>query len=641
MVANQVPELHPRPHVTPVAACVADGSAVQFVLLEDANAPDTGQHSRLYRDPCAILRFTLDADWQTLSENKYAVWQQKLQYLLDQAEDYLARGWYAVLICHYELCGLLHEVPIHTSSEPLLELQFYQQYQSLDAQQVNDFLHSQNLDPQHPAGVMNLQPSIDQTQFERACAQLKNYLLHGHSYQINFTYRLFFKNYGSPIALYQRLRARQPVSFSALIRTQHGWVLSFSPELFVRRQGPTLSAKPMKGTAPRSGQADACEATALGMSEKERTENVIIVDLLRNDLGRISQTGSVTVAKLFEVEAHPTVWQMTSSIASESQIGLKLYQLLQALFPCGSVTGAPKRRSLEIIHELEPHPRRLYCGALGWLDPPVQPAEPLGNFCLSVPIRTLLLDGHGNGELGVGAGITYASSAAQEYAECQTKAKFLTQLSPAFNLFETFALNATGYVRLPAHLQRLRDSAKKFGFIYCEEKIYTALARYQTEFTFTEGTTNTSIVYRVRLSLTPHGEINLSATPLSPIVAPVKLMWAETGCFSDDVLLRHKTTYRAVYDAAWQTAQACGYFDAILCNERGQVTEGGRSNLFVKINQQWFTPAISCGLLPGVMRAELIQQLQAQEKILYPDDVKQAQEWRVCNSLRGALVAFF
>ena len=616
-------------------------SKVQFVLLEDASSTDPNRHSRLYCNPCAILRLTLDPGLHAFSENEYVYWQQKLQCLLDEAEAYLARGWYAVLICHYELCGLLHQVPIHTTSEPLIELQFYQQYQSLDAQQVNDFLIRQNSHPDHPAGVMNVTSSIDQAQFEHAFTRLKDYLLRGHSYQINFSYRLFFDRYGSPITLYQGLRARQPVPFSALIRTQHGWVLSFSPELFVRRQGQTLSAKPMKGTAPRSGQADESEAVALGLNEKERTENVIIVDLLRNDLGRISQTGSVMVPKLFEVEAHPTVWQMTSTIDAQSQSALKLYQLLQALFPCGSVTGAPKRRSLEIIHELEQHPRRLYCGALGWIDPPVEVSEPLGNFCLSVPIRTLLLDEHGKGELGIGAGITYASSATQEYVECQTKAKFLTQLLPEFNLFETFALNAAGYVRLSEHLQRLQVSAKTFGFVYCEEKIHAVLAQYKTQFTFTEGEENASTTYKVRLCLTPQGEISLSSTRLAPIVTPVKLMWAEKICFGDDILLRHKTTYRAVYDAAWQTAQSLGYFDALLCNERGEVTEGGRSNLFVKINQQWFTPAINCGLLPGVMRAELIKQLQAQEAVLYPSDVMHAQEWRVCNSLRGTLVAFF
>lgn len=614
---------------------------MQFVLLEEANSTDPDSHSRLYCDPCAILGLTLDPDLHTFSGNEYAYWQQKLQRLLDEAEAYLARGWYAVLICHYELCGLLHHVPIHTTSEPLIELQFYQQYQSLNAQQVNDFLNSQNILPDHPAGVMNIQSSIDQAKFEHAFARLRDYLLHGHSYQINFSYRFFFDSYGSPITLYQRLRARQPVPFSALIRTQQGWVLSFSPELFVRRQGQTLSAKPMKGTAPRSGQADESEAVALELNEKERTENLIIVDLLRNDLGRISQTGSVTVPKLFEVEAHPTLWQMTSTIHAQSQTGLKLYQLLQALFPCGSVTGAPKRRSLEIIHELEQHPRRLYCGALGWIDPPVQISEPFGDFCFSVPIRTLLLDEQGKGELGIGAGITYASSAIQEYAECQTKARFLTQLLPEFSLFETFALNAAGYVRVTQHLQRLQTSAETFGFVYCEEKVYAALAQYKTQFIFAEEEKGPSNTYRVRLCLTPQGEIGLSSVRLDPIVAPVKLMWAEKTCFSNDILLRHKTTYRAVYDEAWQTAQSLGCFDALLCNERGEVTEGGRSNVFVKINQQWFTPAIDCGLLPGVMRAELIRQLQAQEAVLYPSDVIHAQECCVCNSLRGALVATF
>lgn len=615
---------------------------MQFVLLEDASQTGCTSNSRLYCNPCAILRLSITSDEILLLENNFSYWHSKLQQLLDQAETYLAKGWHAILLCRYELSGLLHQVPIHPDTEPLIEIQFYEHCQRLSAQQVTEFLASQQIGQEtQPTGVMNIQASINETQFEDALQKLKNYLTLGHSYQINFTYRLFFQTYGSAIALYQRLRTRQPVPFSALIRLERGWVLSFSPELFVRRQDTTLLTKPMKGTAPRSGNNDQAEASALAQHEKERTENIIIVDLLRNDLGRISQTGSVNVPQLFEVEAHPTVWQMTSTICSQSQPKLNLYTLLQALFPCGSVTGAPKQRSLEIIHELEQHPRRLYCGALGWIDPPNQANEPLGDFCFSVPIRTVLLNEQGSGELGIGAGITYASSSEQEYAECQTKAKFLTQLLPEFNLFETFALTAAGYIRLPLHLQRLQTSAQTFGFAYCAQKIHAALKQYQTQFKFEQDNLEAEVIYKIRLCLTPQGDIHLTSARLDPITFPVKLMWATHICHSGDPLLKHKTTYRASYDKAWQTAASLGCFDALLCNERGEVTEGGRSNLFVQINQQWFTPAISCGLLPGVMRAELIKQLAAQEIILYPNDVIHAQTRLVCNSLRGPLSAIF
>lgn len=675
---------------------------MQFALLDDATAT-TCLGSRLYRDPCAIVRCPAIS-----LEGKagYQVAVDQITSLLHQAENYLAQGCYAVFIGRYELASVLHQIPAHTSTEPLFEIHFYRHCVRLDKQQVDDFLSGLIVAPNmqcegvpqdEPAGVMNVQASIDQAQFNQAVAKLQAYLAQGDSYQINLTYRLVFQTYGSVIKLYQRLRQRQPVTYSALIKLDTDWILSFSPELFVRREGSTLYAKPMKGTALRSGQNDCAESQSLAKDIKNRTENLIIVDLLRNDLGRISVPGSVTVPQLFEVEAYPTVWQMTSTISAQSLPGLNLWTLLQALFPCGSVTGAPKRRSLEIIHELETTPRRLYCGALGWFDPPtsifpltsnacvvadntksLHERDTLGDFCLAVPIRTLLIDQHGRGELGIGAGITYDSSAVDEYAECQLKAKFLTGLSAEFDLFETLALTGQGYLRLALHLQRLKKSAQQLGFVYPEASIFYCLqeamlrlaqdhhahlpvvinrpyvdnsdlptldaasqARQQpcTDLEACDDISLPATYHRAHLALSCTGDVQLTVHVINRLTMPVKLLWAQQTTHSHNPLLRYKTTHRAIYDKAWQAAENLGAFDALFCNERGEVTEGGRSNVFAQIDGVWCTPALDCGVLPGVMRAQLIKQLSARECVLKREDMMHAQALLVCNSLRGILSA--
>lgn len=643
---------------------------MQFSLLDDASGYAGIARSRLYRHPCAILRCTAP---------------DQVQSVLRQAETYLAQGWHAVYLGRYELAGSLHQVAMHANHEPLFEIQFYPSYEILDAQGVEQFLSelaiSASSELDEVAGVYDFIASCDEAQFEEKITQLQAYLAQGHSYQINLTYRLFFKTYGSAIALYRRLRARQPVAYGALIKLEQGWVLSFSPELFIRRQGTRLLAKPMKGTAPRSGLADESESFALANDAKNKTENLIIVDLLRNDLGRVSLSGSVTVPQLFEVEAHPTVWQMTSTISAHCRPRLDLYTLLQALFPCGSVTGAPKRRSLEIITELETHPRRLYCGALGWIDPvpaqettrlakqnnsqvaaeslsmdahKVDDAPPLmtqseeafGDFCFSVPIRTLLLDQNGNGELGIGAGITYDSCAKSEYEECQLKAKFLTDLPAPFSLIETMAMDqGEGYLRLPMHLQRLKNSADVFGFVYQEKEIFAQLQTARRAALESEDGAKMREVFtqnkrwRARLVLAESGELDIQLFVLKEITHPVRLFWARHTVKSQSILLRHKTTHRAFYDQAWQAAEHIGGFDAIFCNERGEVTEGARSNLFVQIEGEWLTPSVECGLLPGVMREQILAQGQAREAILKPKDLLRAQAIFVCNSMRGILPA--
>jgi para-aminobenzoate synthetase/4-amino-4-deoxychorismate lyase len=333
---------------------------------------------------------------------------------------------------------------------------------------------------------------------------------------------------------------------------------------------------------------------------------------------------------------------MTSTVQARVRDEVTLSDMLDALYPCGSITGAPKRRTMQIIRELESAPRGLYTGAIGWFEAP-DDAHRIGDFCLSVPIRTLLLlppDAQGvrAGEMGVGAGIVHDSVAADEYAECALKASFLTGLANDFELFETMhATQAEGCRHLDLHLQRLRSSAAYFGFAYDEQEIRSRLQ--QACNTLSAGE------HRMRLALNQAGVCSVQSAPLLPWETPVRLLLSPQTTVAGELFLRHKTTRRERYDAAWRAAEAKGCFDMLFCNTQGELTEGARSNIFVKLDGRWYTPPLACGLLPGVMRAVLLADpaWAASERRLTLDDLRAAQEIAVCNALRGvlpALVAF-
>jgi len=425
-------------------------------------------------------------------------------------------------------------------------------------------------------------------------------------------------------------------------------VLSLSPELFVRHDAGRLLARPMKGTAPASGdeKLDAVRSTALAADPKNRAENLMIVDLLRNDLGRIARTGSVGVPALFEVRRYSSVLQMTSTVQAQLADGASLDDILKALYPCGSITGAPKRRTMEIIHELEPAPRGIYTGALGWIDPSAANARDgagsvarFGDFCLSVPIRTLVLrpehNGVRHGELGVGAGIVYDSDPASEYAECRLKAGFLTGMTNDFEIFETlYATREEGCRHLERHLARLRLSAAYFGYPFTEE-----LAR--------AGAIAACAVlppatpHRLRLALQPDGEIVVHTAPLTPLDGPVEVLLSSEPVAADALFARHKTSIRSRYDAAWKAAESVGAFDTLFFNEHGELAEGGRSSVFVRVGGRWYTPPLSSGVLPGVMRGLLLEDpaWNAIECPISRETLERAQEIVVCNALRGPLRA--
>jgi para-aminobenzoate synthetase/4-amino-4-deoxychorismate lyase len=601
-----------------------------FALLDDCTATLDAPRSRLYGGFVREHRCTDP---------------RMLEAVCAAVEADQRAGLHALLLADYEWGAKLLRAG-HESLAPddgaSLRLLMFRELRHLSRDEADAWLATQEAaTPGLPtAGLLPLQPSIDRAGFEAAIERIHAAIRAGESYQINFTYRLGGQAYGGPLHLYRRLRERQSVPYGAFIQLPDGGcVLSCSPELFLRHEQGLLTARPMKGTAARCADAaeDAAVAQALAQDTKNRAENLMIVDLLRNDLGRIAQTGSVRVPALFTVEPHGVVWQMTSTIEARPRPGLDLPALLRAAFPCGSITGAPKLRTMQLIAELESTPRDLYCGAIGWLDAPQGDAA-CGDFCFSVAIRTLVLgpegeDGLYPARLGVGAGIVLDSDATAEFEECRLKARFATGLGHEFELFETlFAQQPQAFRHLERHLARLRRSAQALGF-----ELDEALVRRHLDAALTA--LPQGVPHRVRVALAHDGSVSVTQAPLAPLPAgPAGLLLAEEP-LQPSPLSRHKTTLRARYDAGVRAAEAAGAFDTLFFTPGGRLIEGGRSNVFVQLDGRWWTPPLADGALPGVMREVLMEELGAYERSLRREDLAHAQNLSICNALRGALPA--
>ncbi|AET88225.1 MULTISPECIES: aminodeoxychorismate synthase component I [Caballeronia] len=582
-----------------------------FALLDDCDATAERRSSRLYTD---------------FAHERVCVDGHALDAVCAAIEGDLQRGLHAVVVADYEFGRNLQFGTIGRGDEHALRVLMFRSCAFLSRDEASAWLASHEVED--IAGIAGIEASVTRGEFDQAIAAVQEALREGESYQINYTYRLNFDVFGAPLALYRRLRERQAVHYGAFIALPDGRsVVSCSPELFVEKAGDLLRARPMKGTAPRESDPE-----ALHNDPKNRAENVMIVDLLRNDMSRVAVTGSVNVPALFSVEPYASVWQMTSTIEARVIPGTSFADIVRALFPCGSITGAPKYRTMQLIDEIESTPRGLYTGAIGWLDAS-------GDFCLSVAIRTLVVDASKRrGVLGIGAGIVLDSVAADEYEECLLKARFLTGADPGFELFETcFATRDAGVRHYARHVARLKASAAYLGFAFDETALGTQVAQQCAGFDSDEP-------HRLRIALDKSGHIAITSARLAPLPSSsVDVLLASERGFapqsSSDPLLRHKTTRRADYDRAWKAAEAEGAFDMLFVNERGELTEGGRSSVFVQLDGTWFTPPIDVGVLPGVMRAVLIEEFGAVERALTLDELLKAQDVLISNALRGAVKA--
>jgi para-aminobenzoate synthetase/4-amino-4-deoxychorismate lyase len=603
-----------------------------FALLDDRGATRERPTSRLLRgfvrEHCCTDARTLDATWV-------------------RVEADLRDGLHALVLADYEWgAKLLHAGDARLASDDAsaLRVLVFRELQRLSRTEVDAWLAArEGADAPGAAGALDLAPSVDREAFTAAIARIHARIADGETYQVNYTYRLRGHAFGTPLALYRRLRARQPVAFGAFVALPgDAFVLSCSPELFLRCDGGLLTARPMKGTAGRlrAPEADSESARLLSLDIKNRAENLMIVDLLRNDLGRIAEIGSVEVPQLFAIEPYSTVFQMTSTVQARLRAEIGFADLLRASFPCGSITGAPKHHTMELIAQLESTPRGLYTGAIGWVETPRDAARRCGDFCLSVAIRTLVLgreDERGRRALalGIGAGIVQDSVAADEYEECRLKARFLTGLDPGFVLFETMrATRAGGVARLERHRARLERSAAELGFAFDAGAFDAAVASECAR--LGDGTA------RLRLALAHDGRIEATSALLAVLPNDrVDLLLAPEALPARRPLAGHKTSLREAYDSGIRTAEAAGAFDSLFFDERGRLVEGGRSNVFVRLDGRWWTPPLADGALPGVMRALLLEDAawQAAERSLGLDDLRRAEDLVVCNALRGALPA--
>ena len=475
--------------------------------------------------------------------------------------------------------------------------------------------------PAGPAPADPWRPLLSREAYDRAIATIRRQIGLGEYYQVNFTFPLESRFSGDRDAWFAALAARQQAALCCRLDLGASSLLSFSPEVFFQRQGERLTVRPMKGTMARgrTPEADAAQATALAACPKNQAENRMITDLMRNDLGRIARPGSVAVCDLFAVEPLGAAWQMTTTVTAEVPCDLDLLAILTALFPCGSVTGAPKRRAMAAIRELEPNPRGFYTGTIGWV-------APNGDCLFNVAIRTISCN-HADGRcrFGVGGGITHDSRNAEEYAECQIKARFLTDPAPDFALLETLRLDNGRYTFLGEHRARLSASARIFGFPIKEQSIDAALAAAVLD---AAGGRR-----RVRLLLAPDGSAACESFPLPPRLArPAVVGLCPQPVDPADPQLTHKTTRRERYDRALAACPDCD--DVLLVNTAGSVTESCRANLVVRLDGRLLTPALACGLLPGVYRGRLLARGILTEALLTPADLARAEALWLINSVR-------
>ncbi|MBK8173798.1 MAG: aminodeoxychorismate synthase component I [Rhodospirillales bacterium] len=544
----------------------------------------------------------------------------------------VAKGRFAAGFFAYELGYLLEPalaplLPL-VGNVPLLWIGIFASARRLSARETREWLHMRATG--EAAAVRDLRLTWDRDTYRAAFAQVDALIAAGDVYQINLTLKYRFTLEGDPTAFYAELRRRQRVACGGLIEAPGLRVLSISPELFFKVDDGLALVRPMKGTAARgvTPLEDARQRDWLADDEKSRAENLMIVDLMRNDIGRLAETGGVRVTDLFTVETYRSLHQMTSGVTARLRPGVDLRALLRALFPCGSVTGAPKIRAMQIIRALETEARGIYTGAIGMVFPD-------GRCFFNVAIRTLVLDDRGHGEMGIGSGIVADSNADAEYDECLLKARFLTETAAPMGLIETLRWqHDAGYFLLDSHIRRLIGSAAFFG-IPCDGRAIRSALK-EAACSLGDG------CWRVRLVLDEDGEISVESAPLLPRSSMLRYALAGRPVFTRDPLLYHKTTRRDAYDEELKQRRAeCACDEVLFVNERGELTEGTWTNLFVRRDGRLLTPPVSCGLLDGTLRRALLDAGDGTvvEAVLYPEDLAGADAVLLGNSVRGLMPA--
>lgn len=565
---------------------------LQFDFAKDDGTPETVAFS----EPHAVL------EANSLEE---------VAAVFEQVDRYTSQGYYAAGYVSYEASPAFHpEMAVHKGAEmPLVWFGIYSETQAPKAASDADY----------EVSAWTLEGSV--AEYKDGIQKIRQAIEEGDTYQVNYTERLIAGFKGDARAFYQQLARNQQADYSAYLDTGRHQILSASPELFFRIDGSRIRTKPMKGTAPRgrTNWEDEAILDVLLESEKERAENLMIVDLLRNDMSRLAKRGTVQVPKLFEAEKYPTVHQLTSTVEAELPEGLSVFDWFQALFPCGSITGAPKVSTMRYIAALEQTPREVYCGAIGYITPEK-------NAVFNVPIRTVVVDkDKSTARYGVGGGITWDSTSEGEYEELLTKARVLTDQRPEFALLESLKLEDGEYPLVARHLERLKKSAAYFRYALDEEAVMGQLESLAAE--HPEG------LFKARLTLGRSGQIELAAQPAAPIEQPIRCALAKAPVDSNNTFLFHKTTNRRVYEQHQE--QAPDAFSVLLWNEREELTEFTIGNLVAEKDGRFYTPPVSSGLLAGIYREQLIEEGRVETKVLKKDELHIFDAIWFVNSVRG------
>lgn len=530
---------------------------------------------------------------------------------LQLVQDAVNNGLYAAGFLSYESAPAF-DIALKVSDElsmPLLWFGLFSEPQYYPLSSSGSYKHTK----------WHSSVSIDE--YQTAISKIKQFIASGDTYQVNYTIRFSSQFQGDDIAFFEKLKRAQASNYCAYINTGEHSIISASPELFFHLKEDRITTRPMKGTAKRGNSLTEDKAMSkwLYQSEKNRAENVMIVDLLRNDLGLIAEVGSVQVTKLFEIERYPTVHQMTSTITAKLSESTTLVDIFKALFPCGSITGAPKIRTMELINDIETTPRGVYCGAIGYITPNKE-------AIFNVPIRTVVIDrGSGESFYGVGGGVTWDSTVEGEFNEILEKARFLEREYPEFQLLESLLLRDGKYFLLEEHLNRLQNSAQYFsGFPFNRKIVQKALQDFARE--------NNNGELKVRFLLAKNRMMTIEASPISQLESPLKVKLADEPIIKDNPFLYHKTTNRDVYIRFQKKYK--DVFDVLLWNDTEELTEFTNGNVVLELDGQLWTPPVTSGLLAGTFRESLLNKREIKEKIVTLSHLKKCTKVWFINSVR-------
>ena len=549
-----------------------------------------------------------------------------LKYAFKFTQKLIDKKYPGYSLINYE-AGFLFEEKLEklllNEDKKVIQFFFFEknQYKKIKSSKI---LFNDSLDEGY--SISNFRMNKSKAQFLDDLKKIKHYQRSGDTYQVNYSVKGKFKFSGSRTSFFQKLLFNQSTKYSAFINTGEEFVISLSPELFFELKGRDIKSQPMKGTTRRgfNHSSDEQTATELKNSEKNRAENVMIVDMIRNDLGRICSYGSVSVPELFNVEKYESLFQMVSTVQGKLRKKIKMKEIIPSLFPCGSVTGAPKIRTMQIIDEIEKEERGIYTGSIGLITPKA--------IKMNVAIRTISLNKNScNGVMGLGSGVIWDSDPHKEYEEVLLKSKFLTEPLEYFEIFETMRYENGEIKFLSEHIKRMKTAADHFLFKFSYKKIVKEIKNSIADLEHLQ-------IKKIRLLLNKWGKIKIEITDLTEPVGKASVIISQSKIFSTDRFKHFKTTNRKLYDEEYAIHKSKGLYEVLYLNEKNELAEGSRSNIFLKKNNKWFTPPLQSGALPGIYRKYFIENnINTSEKDIKIEDLSRSDGLLLTNALRGEI----